>query len=185
MVKNPNSWFKLYTKITEWGWFKDAKTLQIFILILASAQIEKSEFLGVTIERGQLATSYPKLSQQSNSSLQETRTAIKHLILTGEITVTRHSKFSVITVVNYDRYQAKQQSNQHSTNSQLTVNQHSLNTINRIYKKEDTNVSSKKKRKKEGAAAPESSPQEWEREIPEEFWGEFESLEDFKRWWES
>lgn len=82
-------------------------------------------FMGVQIGRGELATSYKSLSEQTGMSVQNVRTALNHLKLTGEITSGQHSKFSVISIVNYDLYQSqltsKLTSSQQAANKQLTT----------------------------------------------------------------
>ena len=60
--------------------------------------------------------------------------AVKHLKATGEVTVTRHSKYSLVRVVNYDQYQDVP--NQIPINSQSSPNHDEELNINRIRKKE-------------------------------------------------
>ena len=57
--------------------------------------------------------------------MQNVRTAIKHLILTGEITSKQQAKFTVITVKNYDKYQLDNR----VTNNLLTENQQASNKL--------------------------------------------------------
>lgn len=169
-MKN-SAWFKTYYKILDWGWFQDARTLQVFIYLIARANIIPTDFMGVKIDRGQVVTSYPSIAKVTGSSIQTARTAINHLKSTGEITVKRYPKFSVITVVNYDKYQTQQQSKQQTSNSQPTVKQQSTNNIIRI--KED-----KKNKKNKNIGPP--AIREWEKSIPERFRGRFETERDWK-----
>lgn len=87
--------------------------------MLLKANWKSGKFQGVEIERGSFASSYEKLSNETNLTVMEIRTALKHLISTGEVTVKRHTKFSVFTIKNYIMYQ----SSDIQTNSQITVNQ--------------------------------------------------------------
>ena len=80
------------------------------------------------IPRGSFVTSYQSLAEETGLTVMNVRTAIKHLKLTQEITVSQHSKFSVITVKNYDAYQTANKvannqltGNQQATNRQLTI----------------------------------------------------------------
>ena len=82
------------------------------------------------------------------------RTAIKHLKLTQEITVNQHSKFSVITVKNYDAYQTANT----VANSQLTGNQQATN------RQLTTIEEGKKERKEEYNKSPKG---DYESETPE------------------
>ena len=113
----------LYRQIVEWEWYQNPNTFRVFLHILLMANYTEGRFEGQTIKRGQLVTSLPKLSQQTKLSIQNVRTAISHLISTGEITVRTTSKYRVITIVKYDEYQVDNR----QTNSQLTANQQSTN----------------------------------------------------------
>lgn len=75
------------------------------------------------IPRGSFVTSYQSLAEETGLTVMNVRTAIKHLKLTQEITVSQHSKFSVITVKNYDAYQTANK----VANNQLTGNQQATN----------------------------------------------------------
>lgn len=173
-MKN-SAWFKTYYKILDWGWFQDAKTLQVFIYLIARASIEDTEFMGVPIKRGQTVTSYHSISKATGSSMQSVRTAISHLKSTGEITITSYPKFSVITVQNYDKYQTQQQSKQQASNKQPTSKQQATNTIIR-------NIEDKKIRNKNIGPSPSAKKElrEWEKSIPERFRGRFETERDWK-----
>ena len=126
----------LHRKILEWEWFKDAVTFRTFIYLLLSANYEPGEFQGVRIERGQLVTSLPKLSAELQQTIQQTRTAIKHLQLTGEITDKSNPHYRIITIVKYDQYQqANRQNNRQLTDNQQTdqqTDQQQYNKYNNI-----------------------------------------------------
>jgi hypothetical protein len=84
--------------------------------------------MDTTINRGEWATSYARIGDSLGLTIQQVRTAISHLKSTEEITVKQQSKFLIISVLNYSRYQDKLTANQQSVNSQLTVNQQSVNS---------------------------------------------------------
>ena len=73
-------------------------------------------------------------------SVQNVRTAIRHLKQTGEIEMKSFRDFSIVMIVNYDRYQADNSLD----NSQLTVCQQAAN------RQLTTIEESKKARKQEG-----------------------------------
>lgn len=118
--------------ILNWRWYKNATTYRVFLHLLLTANIRQSDFEKLKIERGQIVCTQNSLAEKLGLSVQQIRTAISNLKSTGEITVTRHRKFTVITVVNYDYYQLGQQSNPQSSNSQSTVSQQQSNNINNI-----------------------------------------------------
>lgn len=111
---------KIDKKILEWEWYKDEHTKNFFFHCLLKANWKEGRFKGITIERGQFIASLPVLSDELFLTVNELRTAIKHLKTTGEITVKKYPKFSVFTVVNYDLYQCESQSESQSSHSQVT-----------------------------------------------------------------
>lgn len=131
-----NGYIKLNRSITKWGWYKNSQTKDVFLHLLLHTNYDDCEFEGITVCRGQLVTSYPSLSEGVGLSIQNVRTAMKNLKKTGEIKTERFSKFTLVTITNYEKYQGFDDENsnsqvtvnQQSTNSQVTVNQQSTNT---------------------------------------------------------
>lgn len=117
-----STFIKLDRSILTWRWYQDANTFRLFLHLLLTANIKPSSIGEITIGRGEVAVSYMSVANTLKLSIQEVRTAFRHLKVTGEITITRYSKFSVISIVNYESYQAKQhtlqQSDQQTPNSQ-------------------------------------------------------------------
>lgn len=99
-------WIKLHGKFKYWEWYKNKNTKIMFIHCLLKANWKDSFFEGIAIKRGSFATSLKTLCNELGMTIQECRTAIKHLISTREITQSTYPKFIVITVNNYDLYQA-------------------------------------------------------------------------------
>lgn len=110
---------KVYEQIVNWEWFKHPNTLCLFIYLLVKANYKDLDRNGKVIKRGQVLTSLPKISTDTGLSIQQTRTALSHLVLTGEITDESSKQYRIITVVKYDDYQTstdKSQTNQQETN---------------------------------------------------------------------
>lgn len=95
----------LYRQITEWEWYQNPNTFRVFLHCLLMANFTDGRFEGKEIKRGQFVTSLPSLSDQTSLSIRQVRVALDHLIMTGELTSKAYSRFRVITVVNYDKYQ--------------------------------------------------------------------------------
>ena len=113
----------LYRQITEWEWYQNPNVFRVFLHILLKANFTDGRFEGREVKRGQLITSLPKLSVQTKLTIQQVRTALKHLVSTGEITDEGTSQYRVITIVKYDQYQTDNRRN----NSQLTDDQQTDN----------------------------------------------------------
>lgn len=128
-------YIKLSRGILDWDWYGNINTCHLFIHMLLKANWKDGRFEGKVIPRGSFVSSYPKLAEECNLTVNELRTALKHLISTGEITVKSQSKYSVFTVKNYCQYQ--------EVNSQITDKSQSINsqltTIEE--KKESKNIS--------------------------------------------
>ena len=122
MDKN-HGFVKIYRKITDWGWYKDANTARVFIHLLLNANFTEKEWMGQKIPMGSLVTSQKNIAKELNLSVQNVRTALKNLKSTHEVTVTTTPHYSVITLVKYNKYQ----NNNTQTNIQLTSNQHPTN----------------------------------------------------------
>ena len=146
------TYIRLDRNIINWKWWYDHNTLIVFLFLLIRANIHDNGFSGQIIRRGQVCTSLPSLSNSTGLTIQQVRTAIKHLKSTGEITSKAFSKYQVITIVNYDKYQdltGKKPYNQQAANSHVTGKQQ------HIEKKEK-----EEKERRKGRSAPSSPPGE-------------------------
>lgn len=130
-------WIKLYRKLTEWGWYHDVNTRITFIHLLLTVNHKDKMYEGKLIKRGSRLVSNKKLAEEIGLTENELRTAIKHLELTGEINKQSTSRNTLITVVNYDCYQAASQtdneqitSNSQTDNEQITTNKNEKNDKN-------------------------------------------------------
>ena len=119
MAKDKTTFIKLDRNILGWRWYKETATKTLFIHLLLRANIKDNDFMTETIHRGELATSYAALAAETGLTVSQVRTALKHLILTGEVAVRRHSRFSVISMPRYDFYQATSQSRSQSLDNQI------------------------------------------------------------------
>lgn len=136
-------YIRLNRKILGWGWYTDINTCRLFIHMLLRANWKEGYFRGTTVPRGSFVSSIGKLSEETQLTPDEVRTAIKHLISTKEITKQSYNKYTVFTVKNYDLYQSVPSkipdSSQAIPKLFPTIEEKKEGNI-----KEDTNVSKKK-----------------------------------------
>ena len=99
-------YIKIFRSILNWRWYHDANTLRVFLHLLLTANYKVHAFEDITIERGQRVVSIKKLAEELNLSEKNVRTALKHLKKTGEVAVKATSKYSIITIKNYNFYQS-------------------------------------------------------------------------------
>ncbi len=106
------TFIKIDRNLRNWRWFKNPKTLTVWMWLLLSANIEAHDFERDTIQRGEVATSRKSISADTGLSEREVRTALNHLKETGEVTVRLRPKYQVISIVEYDKYQAVRSGNE-------------------------------------------------------------------------
>ena len=137
----------LYRQITEWEWYQNPNTFRVFLHCLLMANFTDGRFEGKEIKRGQFVTSLPNLAKQTKLSIRQVRVALDHLIMTGELTNKSYTKFRVITVVNYDKYQSNdrqidsQMTDKGQTDdSQMTVKRQQYNNNNNVIREQGNNL---------------------------------------------
>ena len=98
-------YIKLNRSILDWEWWSDMNTFRVFVYMLLKANWKDTSYKGTTVPRGSFVSSLSRLSEATSMTIDEVRTAIKHLKSTGEITGVFQGKTTVFTVVNYNAYQ--------------------------------------------------------------------------------
>ena len=172
-MAEPTSWIKIDRNILDWRWYKSATTLQVFLYLLLRANIKPGDFGTVRVLRGQVVTSISRISEDLGLSSQSVRTALGHLKQTGEITSCSTSRYSIITVVNYNKYQDGVTSK--STGKQQANNRRTANNQQQ-YK------NNKKEDKKEKESPADYQPKFWELDIPKQGWGKFKNESEWESW---
>jgi hypothetical protein len=102
-----SGWIKLHRKFISWEWFTTPDMVHLFVYLLLMANREDDKWQGIEIKRGQLITGRKKLSEQTGISERRIRTCLQRLQNTGELTSKSTSKYSILTICNYDVYQPK------------------------------------------------------------------------------
>ena len=126
------NYIKINRKILDWEWYGNINTKILFLHMLLKANWKDGKFEGTTVPRGSFISSYPRLATECDLTVNELRTALKHLVSTGEVTVKAHAKYSVFTVNNYCQYQdinSQSTDKSQSDNTQLTDNAQSINSL--------------------------------------------------------
>jgi hypothetical protein len=108
-----NGWIKLHRKFLKWEWSDNPKMVALFIHLLLSANHEDNKWHGITIKRGQVV-----IGRKS----------------TNEITIKPTNRFSVVSILNWSKYQkfqpTNQPANQPTINQQITTNKNVKNDKN-------------------------------------------------------
>lgn len=134
---------QIHRQMVNWEWYDDTVTKCVFLHLLLTANFKATKWHGVNLKPGELIASYGSLANKLKMGVQQIRTAIDKLKLTGEITVKSTNRFSVITIVNWDKFQSNFQNatskktnrltnKQQSTNKQVTNKQQQMNNDNNV-----------------------------------------------------
>lgn len=99
-------YLRLFRQMLDWEWYDNPNVKVIFIHCLLCANSKAKKWRDITLKRGQFVTSYEKLAAANGLTNQQTRTALKSLQLTNEIEYQSTNQYTVITVKNYNLYQA-------------------------------------------------------------------------------
>ncbi|HCV6153225.1 TPA: DnaD domain-containing protein [Staphylococcus aureus] len=139
-------WISIDRSIQNHWLFKEKRTFSKFeawIYLLMEANHSKAKVpIGnqiVTVARGQRLTSILTLSDLFNWSRFKVKTFLDLLESDGMLEVKTTSKYTLITIVNYDFYQSEQGRNQHQNDIKPTSKQHQSN-INPTSKQHQTNT---------------------------------------------
>ncbi|MCL9739218.1 DnaD domain protein [Staphylococcus aureus] len=139
-------WISIDRSIQNHWLFKEKRTFSKFeawIYLLMEANHSKAKVpIGnqiVTVERGQRLTSILTLSDLFNWSRFKVKAFLDLLESDGMLEVKTTSKYTLITIVNYDFYQSEQGRNQHQNDIKPTSKQHQSN-INPTSKQHQTNT---------------------------------------------
>lgn len=148
-MSQSETYVKLFRKITEWEWYKDANTARVFIHLLLKASWSGGRYKGHPVEIGQAISGYKATAEALGITERAVRTAFEHLKTTGEVTVKVTSKFSIVTICNYSKYSGGIFENDNQNASQLTSNRQASDKQSTAFKKE---------RKKEGKKEKKDTP---------------------------
>ena len=133
-------WIKLYRKICDWGWYHEPNMVHLYVYFMLKAKLVINN--DSRSEAWQLNSTLRLLTKATGISEKSIRTCLARLQRTGEISYlpgVAH-KQSVITLCNYDSYQATKI----STNTVLTQERH--NNIESVSKHNNSQISAQKER---------------------------------------
>ena len=104
----PKTYIKLDRGILDWEWFKDGKTLQVWIYLLCLARFKAATIDGITVRRGEVMTSKGAIARCCGMTDRQARACVDRLIASGELKRRENigtKAFSVFKIVKYNEYQ--------------------------------------------------------------------------------
>ena len=129
--------------MTEWEWYDDTNCVRVFLHLMLKANWNDSTYKGYDIPRGSIVTGRKALSEQLGLSEQTIRTTIKKLVNSQSINQQVTSKFSILSVCQYDTYNPEK----NAANRKVTTDQPATNQ--QTNRKVTTSKEDKKLRRKE------------------------------------
>lgn len=96
---------KLYRKFRTWEWYDDVNCKVLFLELLLTVNFEDKKWQGNEVKAGEIITSYDKMAIKTNLSIQQVRTSLKKLKDSDVIKIETTTKFTKISIVNFDTYQ--------------------------------------------------------------------------------
>lgn len=104
-----NGFIKIYRKILEWEWYDDIPTTRLFIHLLLTVNIKDSVWKGRKIPAGSRIISLSKLSKEAGLTQKQIRGSLDKLEKSNCVAKSATPKYTVITVLNWDSYQSRGQ----------------------------------------------------------------------------
>lgn len=123
-----DGWLKLYRSILDSAVFQDAEILKVWIWLLCNVAFEQHDTICygkvIHLKPGQIATGRKKIAQCTDLNENKVYRALTVLKSLGNIEIKATNKYSIITVVNWDKYQdenVRRTSSEQQNNSKTTT----------------------------------------------------------------
>ena len=130
-----DGWLKLYRSILDSAVFQDAEVLKVWIWLLCNVAFEQHDTICygkvIHLKPGQIATGRKKIAQCTDLNENKVYRALNALKSLGNIEIKSTNKYSIITVVNWDKYQgenSKRTASEQQTNSKTTAEEQQDNS---------------------------------------------------------
>ena len=139
-----NGWIKLHRQILNNPIIKKPNYLSLWVILLLKANHEQNSFIWnkkkQTCNRGQFITGRNQLSLESGISAGTVENILNYLESEHQIEQQKTSKFRLITIINYNKYQEVKQENEQQNDSRMTteLQQNDTNKNNKKDKNERT-----------------------------------------------
>lgn len=114
-------YIKIYRQMLKWEWYDDINTKCLFLHCLLRANYEPSKWRGINLKKGQFITSYQNLATECGLTARQVRTSLERLKTTNELTHETTNQYSIITINNWDKWQANDTRNDKQTTTDNNV----------------------------------------------------------------
>lgn len=177
-MADKTTFIKLDRNIVNWRWFKAPRVLSVFIWLIIKANVKEGHFEKDTIKRGSLVTSNAHIAEECGLTQSNVRTVLTNLETTGEIGRIIRNHYQIITVNNYESYQADLSKMIPQLASNLEGNSQATRNNQRIKERKNKRIYPPKS--PQGGTPPPGEGTEGE--IPEMYRDQFKTYEEYLAW---
>ncbi len=118
----------MHRDLMEWEWYQSPNVVRLYFHLIFKVNFKDKKWQGQLVKRGQLITSNNHLATDLRLSVQTVRTAIQKLQDSGYIKIKSTNRFTLITLVNYDKFQSAKGENNKPVNNQTASKKHTANS---------------------------------------------------------
>ena len=131
----------MHRDIMDWEWYQSPNVSRLYFHLIFKVNFKDKKWQGHLVERGQLITSNNHLATELKLSVQVIRTALQKLHEGGYIKIKATNRFTLITLINYDKFQSSKTENSNPVINQVTIKKHTSN--NQITTTKESNKENK------------------------------------------
>lgn len=118
----------MHRDILGWEWYESPTVSRLYFHLIFKVNYTDKKWQGLLVKRGQLITSNNHLAIELKLSIQMIRTALHKLQDSGYIKIESTNRFTLITLVNYDKFQSAKTEGNKPANIQSTFKKQSSNS---------------------------------------------------------
>ncbi len=118
----------MHRDLMDWEWYQSPNIVRLYFHLIFKVNFKDKKWQGQLVKRGQLITSNNHLATDLRLSIQAVRTAIQKLQDSGYIKIKSTNRFTLITLINYDKFQSANTESNKPVNLQTVFKKHTNNT---------------------------------------------------------
>lgn len=152
-MNESKGWITLHRKLLKNPICEKPSYLSVWIHLLLMANHEETSFIWnnkrQTLKRGQLLTGLKVLSKKTRIAQGTVYRILNYLENEKQIEQQKTTKFTIITILNWDKYQDKKQQNEKQIENRLKTNEKQIETYNNVNNDNNIYISKKEQNWKE------------------------------------
>lgn len=131
-----DGWISVNRRLQNKSWYRDSEYVHVWIHLLFNAShTDKNVWINgneIIIKRGQLLTSRKVISEKTGVMQSKVYRILNRYESEHQIEQQKTNKYTIITIVNYDKYQRNEQQIEQQMNNRWTTDEQQMNTNNNI-----------------------------------------------------